>query len=55
MPFILLTNGGGVTEEKRIKLLSDELEVDLKPSQLIQSHTPYVVGCLANWDTNVRE
>jgi hypothetical protein len=43
IPFLLLTNGGGaVTESERIKLLSHELQIDLAPTQLVQSHTPFV-------------
>lgn len=40
IPFILLTNGGGVTEEARVEFLSDKLNVPLSKHQLVQSHTP---------------
>lgn len=40
VPFILLTNGGGMTEAKRMAMVSEELGVDLDTNQLIQSHTP---------------
>ncbi|EIW67341.1 hypothetical protein TREMEDRAFT_33906, partial [Tremella mesenterica DSM 1558] len=40
VPFLLLTNGGGMTEAERCKALSEELEVPLGPNQLVQSHTP---------------
>lgn len=40
VPFLLLTNGGGVTEKKRAEFLSDKLGVELSPNQLVQSHTP---------------
>jgi ribonucleotide monophosphatase NagD (HAD superfamily) len=40
VPFVLLTNGGGVTEAKKAEELSQRLRVDLKPSQIILSHSP---------------
>lgn len=40
VPFLLLTNGGGVTEKKRAEFLSDKLGVELSANQLVQSHTP---------------
>ncbi|TFK18971.1 HAD-superfamily hydrolase [Coprinopsis marcescibilis] len=39
IPYILLTNGGGVTEEERSKRLSDKLEVPIHEAQYIQAHT----------------
>ena len=47
IPFILLTNGGGKTEEERVKDLSETLDVPLDTSNFMQSHTPFqelVVG-----------
>lgn len=41
IPFILLTNGGGVSERSRIAALTKALDVPLKERQLIQSHTPW--------------
>ncbi|CDZ98225.1 Predicted phosphatase [Phaffia rhodozyma] len=40
VPYVLLTNGGGVTDAKRCSLLSKDLGVTISPTQLIQSHTP---------------
>lgn len=40
IPFILLTNGGGVTEESRVKFLSSRIGFPLSPLQIVQSHTP---------------
>lgn len=40
VPFILLTNGGGVSEEARVSFLSKELQISLLPLQIVQSHTP---------------
>lgn len=40
IPFILLTNGGGVTESSRVNFLSSEIGVPLSPLQIVQSHTP---------------
>lgn len=40
-PFILLTNGGGVTEEARCIKLTKELNVEITPRMLVQSHTVY--------------
>lgn len=40
IPFILLTNGGGVTEESRIEFLSEKLNIPLSKHQIVQSHTP---------------
>ncbi|KAF8995474.1 HAD-like domain-containing protein [Cyathus striatus] len=39
IPFILLTNGGGVTEQERCDKLSKQLGVKIGPSQYIQAHT----------------
>ncbi|CAG8434035.1 9720_t:CDS:10 [Funneliformis mosseae] len=40
IPFILLTNGGGVTEKKKAKELSKLLEFDLSEEQVVLSHSP---------------
>lgn len=40
IPFILLTNGGGVSEKSRVEFLSDRLNVEISPLQIVQSHTP---------------
>ncbi|QRV79388.1 haloacid dehalogenase-like hydrolase domain protein [Ceratobasidium sp. AG-Ba] len=45
IPFILLTNGGGVTEDQRAVALSKQLSTKIKPSQVLQAHT--VVKSLA--------
>ncbi|KAG1812545.1 HAD-like domain-containing protein [Suillus subaureus] len=39
IPFILLTNGGGVSEEERCHKLSSQLGVQIHPDQFIQAHT----------------
>ncbi|QEU62442.1 hypothetical protein KDRO_F03700 [Kluyveromyces lactis] len=41
IPYILLTNGGGVLENKRTELISDALDVEISPLQIVQSHTPF--------------
>ncbi|EED24229.1 phosphatidyl synthase [Talaromyces stipitatus ATCC 10500] len=40
IPYILLTNGGGKTEEERCQQLTDILESPISVDQFIQSHTP---------------
>jgi HAD superfamily hydrolase (TIGR01456 family) len=39
IPFILLTNGGGVSEEERCLKLSSQLGVQIHPDQFMQAHT----------------
>ncbi|ORX38584.1 HAD-like domain-containing protein [Kockovaella imperatae] len=39
VPFLLMTNGGGVTEAQRLASLSKDFEIDLAENQLVQSHT----------------
>ncbi|SJK97772.1 uncharacterized protein ARMOST_01026 [Armillaria ostoyae] len=39
IPFILLTNGGGVSESARAKSLSDKLGIKITPNQCVQAHT----------------
>ncbi|EER23316.1 hypothetical protein D8B26_001410 [Coccidioides posadasii str. Silveira] len=41
IPFILLTNGGGMSEFERIGQLNDRLGLQLDHSRIIQSHTPF--------------
>lgn len=41
IPFILLTNGGGKSEEERVADLSDKLRVPLDTGMFVQSHTPF--------------
>ncbi|KAK9455092.1 HAD-like domain-containing protein [Dipodascopsis uninucleata] len=41
IPWILLTNGGGKSEQERVKDLSSKLEIDISTEQFIQSHTPF--------------
>lgn len=41
IPFILLTNGGGISESERIGQLNDRLGLSLHPARIIQSHTPF--------------
>ncbi|KIJ31885.1 hypothetical protein M422DRAFT_266377 [Sphaerobolus stellatus SS14] len=38
-PYILITNGGGYSEEERCRKLSGQLDVEIQISQLIQAHT----------------
>ncbi|KAI5450076.1 hypothetical protein NCC49_003703 [Naganishia albida] len=40
IPYVLITNGGGVPDEERRQRLSAELGHELTANQLIQSHTP---------------
>lgn len=40
VPFILMTNGGGVTESSRAGFLSSAIGVPISPLQIVQSHTP---------------
>ncbi|KAK7685319.1 hypothetical protein QCA50_011682 [Cerrena zonata] len=39
IPYILLTNGGGVGEHERCRKLTKLLDVNIEPSQYIQAHT----------------
>ncbi|KZP18676.1 HAD-superfamily hydrolase [Athelia psychrophila] len=39
IPYILLTNGGGMSEELRCEKLSQKLGTEIKPSQFLQAHT----------------
>ncbi|KAJ1932496.1 hypothetical protein FBU59_006354, partial [Linderina macrospora] len=40
IPFVLLTNGGGVTEADKAADISKRLGVEIKPEQVILSHSP---------------
>lgn len=41
IPFVLLTNGGGLRESKRAAELSELLGVKISPSQVLQGHAPF--------------
>ena len=41
IPFILLTNGGGMREVDRVNDLSEKLGVHLTTDNFVQSHTPF--------------
>ncbi|CAI9105237.1 OLC1v1004119C1 [Oldenlandia corymbosa var. corymbosa] len=41
IPYVFLTNGGGVPESKRAKDLARQLGVNISPLQVIQGHTPF--------------
>ncbi|XP_007009685.2 PREDICTED: uncharacterized protein YKR070W isoform X1 [Theobroma cacao] len=41
VPYLFLTNGGGVPETKRAKELSELLGVNILPSQVVQGHSPF--------------
>lgn len=40
--WIVMTNGGGVSEAQRAEFLSEELDLDIDIDQIVQSHTPLV-------------
>ncbi|OBZ90468.1 putative CDP-alcohol phosphatidyltransferase class-I family protein C22A12.08c [Choanephora cucurbitarum] len=40
IPFVLLTNGGGVTEEEKARQISELVGVKINPKQVILSHSP---------------
>ncbi|TPX38378.1 hypothetical protein SmJEL517_g00196 [Synchytrium microbalum] len=40
IPFVLLTNGGGVTEEEKAKKVSKKLGFEISGDQVIMAHTP---------------
>ncbi|KAI9318941.1 HAD-like domain-containing protein [Dichotomocladium elegans] len=40
VPFVLLTNGGGVTEAAKAEQISQMLDVEILPEQVILSHSP---------------
>ncbi|KAJ4972285.1 hypothetical protein NE237_005384 [Protea cynaroides] len=41
IPFLFLTNGGGIPESKRASELSKLLGVNILPSQVVQGHSPF--------------
>lgn len=41
VPFIFLTNGGGLTEAAHAARLGHRLSMQISPKQFVQSHTPY--------------
>ncbi|XP_072975184.1 mitochondrial hydrolase YKR070W [Typha angustifolia] len=41
IPFLFLTNGGGVPESKRASELSELLGVHISPLQVVQGHSPF--------------
>ncbi|KAL7228764.1 hypothetical protein ACSBR2_007457 [Camellia fascicularis] len=41
IPFLFLTNGGGIPESRRASELSDLLGVKILPSQVVQGHSPF--------------
>ncbi|XP_004307430.1 PREDICTED: uncharacterized protein YKR070W-like isoform X2 [Fragaria vesca subsp. vesca] len=41
VPFVFLTNGGGIPESRRAAELSEVLGVNILPSQVVQGHTPF--------------
>jgi ribonucleotide monophosphatase NagD (HAD superfamily) len=40
VPFVLLTNGGGVTEAEKASQISEIVGVRIDPKQVILSHSP---------------
>uniref|UniRef100_A0A0A9CL50 Uncharacterized protein n=1 Tax=Arundo donax TaxID=35708 RepID=A0A0A9CL50_ARUDO len=41
IPFLFLTNGGGVPEHRRALELSELLGVNISPAQVVHGHSPY--------------
>lgn len=41
IPFILLTNGGGLTEADHAKRVGERLTMSIDEDQFVQSHTPF--------------
>lgn len=41
IPYILLTNGGGMSEAQRVSELSRQLDVHVDVDMFVQSHTPF--------------
>lgn len=44
-PFVVMSNGGGVTEAERAQQLSEQLQVPVAAEQVILGHTPMQVRC----------
>ncbi|KAF7723018.1 hypothetical protein EC973_002434 [Apophysomyces ossiformis] len=40
VPYVLLTNGGGVTEAKKAEQISQMLDIEIRPEQVVLSHSP---------------
>ncbi|VDB95371.1 unnamed protein product [Peniophora sp. CBMAI 1063] len=53
IPYVLMTNGGGVGEADRCRRLTKTLGVEIKPSMLIQAHTVLREKATAYADQNV--
>jgi HAD superfamily hydrolase (TIGR01456 family) len=43
IPWILMTNGGGISEADRAKALTSKLGIDVRVEQIVQSHTPLTI------------
>lgn len=41
IPYVFLTNGGGIPEAKRASELSELLGINVSPSQVLQGHSPF--------------
>lgn len=41
VPFVVFTNGGGVSEQDKAEALSKKLGMLINPEQVVQSHTPF--------------
>ncbi|KAI0994163.1 hypothetical protein K3495_g14019 [Podosphaera aphanis] len=41
VPFVLVTNGGGKTERRRVAELSTKLDVPIQEENFLQAHTPF--------------
>ncbi|CAH9088079.1 unnamed protein product [Cuscuta epithymum] len=41
VPFVFLTNGGGIPEYERARELTSLLRINILPSQVLQGHTPF--------------
>ncbi|KAM7187706.1 HAD-like domain containing protein [Rhypophila sp. PSN 637] len=52
IPFVMLTNGGGKTEQARVEVLNSKLGTNLTTDNIIQSHTPF--GALVDGPEKLR-
>ncbi|KAK4206633.1 Haloacid dehalogenase-like hydrolase-domain-containing protein [Rhypophila decipiens] len=52
IPFVMLTNGGGKTEQARVEILNSKLGTNLTTDNIIQSHTPF--GALVDGPEKLR-
>ncbi len=41
VPFIFITNGGGIIESEKAELLTHKLDIPIEVEQVLQCHTPY--------------